>query len=34
MTWYYPVYVNLEGKMEILGEYPYDLVLPMEHWKA
>ena len=28
------VYVNSEGGMEILGDYPYDLVLPMEHWKT
>ncbi|MCJ7715563.1 MAG: Xaa-Pro peptidase family protein [Anaerolineales bacterium] len=28
------VYVNPEGKMEILANYPYDLVLPMENWKV
>jgi len=28
------VWVRPDGKMEILADYPYDLVLPMEHWKA
>jgi len=28
------VWVRPDGKMEILAEYPYDLVLPMEHWKG
>ena len=28
------VWVRPDGKMEILADYPYDLVLPMEHWKG
>lgn len=28
------VWVRPDGKMEILANYPYDLVLPMKHWKA
>jgi Xaa-Pro aminopeptidase len=28
------VWVRPDGGMEILAEYPYDLVLPMKHWKA
>ena len=28
------VWVRPDGVMEILAEYPYDLVLPMKHWKA
>ena len=28
------VWVRPDGQMEILAEYPYDLVLPMKHWKA
>jgi Xaa-Pro aminopeptidase len=28
------VWVRPDGKMEILADYPYDLVLPMENWKA
>ena len=28
------VWVRPDGKMEILAEYPYDLVLPMENWKG
>ena len=28
------VWVRPDGKMEILGEYPYDLVLPMKYWSA
>jgi len=28
------VWVRPDGKMEILADYPYDLVLPMKHWKA
>ena len=28
------VWVRPDGGMEILAEYPYDLVLPMRHWKA
>lgn len=26
-------WVRPDGRMEILAEYPYDLVLPMKHWK-
>jgi Xaa-Pro aminopeptidase len=26
------VWVNLDGKIEILAEYSHDLVLPMKHW--
>ena len=29
-----PVWVRPDGKMEILADYPYDLVLPMKNWKA
>lgn len=28
------VWVRPDGKMEILADYPYDLVLPMKNWKA
>jgi Xaa-Pro aminopeptidase len=28
------VWVRPDGQMEILADYPYDLVLPMKHWKA
>ena len=28
-----PVWVRPDGKMEVLVEYPYDLVLPMKNWK-
>jgi Xaa-Pro aminopeptidase len=28
------VWVRPDGQMEILAEYPYNLVLPMKHWKA
>ncbi len=28
------VWVRPDGVMEILAEYPYDLVLPMKHWNA
>ena len=28
------VWVRPDGKMEILAEYSYDLVLPMNNWKA
>jgi Xaa-Pro aminopeptidase len=28
------VWVRPDGKMEILADYPYDLVLPMTHWKS
>lgn len=28
------VWVRPDGKMEILAEYPYDLVLPMNNWKS
>jgi Xaa-Pro aminopeptidase len=28
------VWVRPDGKMEILAEYPYDLVLPMKYWPA
>ncbi len=28
------VWVRPDGGMEILAEYPYDLVLPMKHWKG
>jgi Xaa-Pro aminopeptidase len=28
------VWVRPDGQMEILAKYPYDLVLPMAHWKA
>lgn len=28
------VWVRPDGGMEILAEYPYDLVLPMKNWKA
>ncbi|MGB2965454.1 MAG: M24 family metallopeptidase [Anaerolineales bacterium] len=28
------VWVRPDGRMEILAEYPYDLVLPMENWKC
>ena len=27
------VWVRPDGKMEILADYPYDLVLPMNNWK-
>jgi len=27
------VWVKTDGSMEILADYPYDLVLPMENWK-
>ena len=27
------IWVRPDGVMEILAEYPYDLVLPMKHWK-
>ena len=27
------VWVRPDGEMEILVDYPYDFVLPMEHWK-
>lgn len=26
-------YVRMDGKMELLAEYPYDFVLPMKKWK-
>jgi Xaa-Pro aminopeptidase len=29
-----PVWVKPDGEMEILVEFPYDLVLPMKHWKG
>ncbi len=28
------IWVRPDGVMEILADYPYDLVLPMKHWKA
>ena len=28
------VWVRPDGGMEILADYPYDLVLPMKHWKS
>jgi len=28
------VWVRPDGEMEILAEYPYDLVLPMQHWQV
>jgi len=28
-----PVWVRPDGEMEILADYPHDLVLPMIHWK-
>jgi len=28
------VWVRPDGVMEVLADYPYDLVLPMKHWKA
>jgi Xaa-Pro aminopeptidase len=28
------VWVRPDGKMEILADYPYDLVLPMQHWSG
>ena len=28
------VWVRPDGKMEILAQYPYDLVLPMKYWKG
>lgn len=28
------VWIRPDGVMEVLAEYPYDLVLPMRHWKA
>jgi len=28
------VWVRPDGEMEILADYPYDLVLPMKHWNA
>jgi len=28
------VWVRPDGRMEFLAEYPYDLVLPMKHWKG
>jgi Xaa-Pro aminopeptidase len=27
------VWVRPDGEMEILAEYPYDLVLPMKNWR-
>lgn len=27
-------WLRSDGKLEILAEYPYDFVLPMDHWKA
>jgi len=28
------VWVRPDGKMDILADFPYDLVLPMKHWKT